>query len=265
MDGMAEIETNEARQALFVGEGSMTNRAISLAGLRHFIRKHCITDDMPTWKVVEEYIKPATAEAGTAYTALLATKCDKGGTPFLGIANYFISHSWGSNFMNLVDVVAQVTHTAISAGDAVPYIWFDIIAINQHNPGDIAMCLDRLDRPIAHSGKLLLVLDPWRKPAALSRVWCLLEIMKAIKLEAKIIMRMPQASQREFFQAVTKNHGEVEKLLTSAHVADAQATVETDKWAIFAKIQRQLGASARVSPHTLFFISGTISLSVIDL
>ena len=159
----------------------------------------------------------------------------------LGMADYFISHSWGSNFMNLVDVVAQVTRAAISAGEAAPYIWLDIIAINQHNAGDIALCLDRLDLPIAHSGKLLLVLDPWRKPASLTRVWCLLEIMKAIKLGATIHMRMPKAAQKEFFQAVTQNHSEVKALLTSACVQDAQATVETDKWEIFAQIQRELG------------------------
>ena len=143
---------------------------------------------------------------------------------------------------NLVDVVAQVTQEAFSAGEAVPFIWLDVIAINQHCPGDIALCLDRLDRPIKHSGKLLLVLDPWRKPASLSRVWCLLEIMKGIKLGAKIVMRMPQAAQQEFFRAVTNNHSEVEALLTSSRVEDAQATVETDKWAIFAQIQRQLGS-----------------------
>ena len=135
-----------------------------------------------------------------------------------------------------------MTQEAISSGVAVPFIWLDVIAINQHCPGDIALCLNRLDRPIEHSRKFLLVLDPWRKPASLSRVWCLLEIMKAIKLGAKILMRMPQAAQHEFFQAVTDKHSEVEALLTSARVEDAQATVETDKWAIFATTQRQLGS-----------------------
>ena len=38
---------------------------------------------MPTWKVVEDFVKPATEADATAYTALLAHLADGDGLPFL--------------------------------------------------------------------------------------------------------------------------------------------------------------------------------------
>ena len=75
------IDMARALRISFQGEENVTNRAISLAGLRHFIRKHNITGDMPTWQVVEEHIKPATEAEATAYTALLKVKCEARRSP----------------------------------------------------------------------------------------------------------------------------------------------------------------------------------------
>ena len=122
------------------------------------------------------------------------------GQPFVGTADYFVSHSWDSPWTAVVDAVCA--HSASLPADAAkPFYWVDIFAINQHTPattglgtcqgvghtcyGCNAIKVDLpawetmqashdvgFERVIRKTKKTLLVMEPWFRPRPPTRVWC---------------------------------------------------------------------------------------------
>ena len=70
---------------------------------------------------------------------------------------------------------------------------------------------------------------------------CLYEILRAAKLGAAITMVFPKEDQASFFRAVTTDFETVCAVFEAFSVADADATVEADKWMIWALIQSECG------------------------
>ena len=52
--------------------------------------------------------------------------------------------------------------------------------MNQHSAVDMEALFPNLQASVRAPGRVLLVMDSWRDPTPLSRVWCLLEIFTAI-------------------------------------------------------------------------------------
>ena len=70
---------------------------------------------------------------------------------------------------------------------------------------------------------------------------CLFEILRAVKLGAPITMVFPKEDQASFFRAVTTDFETVCAVFEAFSLADADATVEADKWMIWALIQSECG------------------------
>ncbi|XRB01759.1 dynein assembly factor [Pycnococcus provasolii] len=96
----------------------------------------------------------------------------------IGAPTYFISHAWGSTF---VDLVESVKGALAGAAQADTYVWLDIFAINQDDTGGVFSAMHELDDgrtlagTIATSRATLVVLDKERV-IPLTRLWCLYEI-----------------------------------------------------------------------------------------
>ncbi|XRB14264.1 EF-hand domain-containing protein [Pseudoscourfieldia marina] len=96
----------------------------------------------------------------------------------VGAPTYFISHAWGSTF---VDLVESVTGALAGAAQNDTYVWLDIFAINQDDTGGVFSAMKELDDgrtlagTIATSRATLVVLDKDRV-IPLTRLWCLYEI-----------------------------------------------------------------------------------------
>ncbi|XRB03834.1 EF-hand domain-containing protein [Pycnococcus provasolii] len=96
----------------------------------------------------------------------------------VGAPTYFVSHAWGSTF---VDLVKSVTGALAGAAQNDTYVWLDIFAINQDDTGGVFSAMKELDdgrtlaSTIALSRETLVVLDKERV-IPLTRLWCLYEI-----------------------------------------------------------------------------------------
>ena len=183
-----------------------SKRAVSLRAVVDFCERLDLWD-RPTFEVVQEIVKPATAPgAGPERYHELFDPADVGPT------HIFCSHCWGSPFGLLVagaadfvkDLVgetgeftegmgAALTFTsrkfagvaaaeakkAGRAADGLPgadiRLWIDIFAIKQHSSNDHE-CLGGV---VAKSPLTLMVLDEAAKP--LTRVWCLYEMIKTVE------------------------------------------------------------------------------------
>ena len=115
----------------------------------------------------------------------------------------------------------------------------------QHRPND-ADQLMQLDVPLEKCGSLIMVMTPWEMPVPLTRVWCLYEIAKAVKYNAAIQMVFLSRERGAFFEALNNRFDEVSAVFQSISVADAEATVEADKYEIFRLIQTQFGSRLEV-------------------
>ena len=80
---------------------------------------------MPTWKVVRDFIQPATRARRCRYVELLDPS-------EVGRATNFVSHCWGAPFEDLVAAVGHALN-----GDESVYVWVDILTVRQW-PGNVA-------------------------------------------------------------------------------------------------------------------------------
>ena len=96
----------------------------------------------------------------------------------IGAPTYFVSHAWGSTF---VDLVKSVTGALAGAAQNDTYVWLDIFAINQDDTGGVFSAMAELDdgktlaSTVETSRATLVVLDKERV-IPLTRLWCLYEI-----------------------------------------------------------------------------------------
>jgi hypothetical protein len=99
------------------------------------------------------------------------TQADK--SDYLGLATWFISHTWGNKFSDTLESIFLFFEGRDDAEQAK--VWFDILVCPQHanagpsKPSSWWMSTFRTN--IRRIGKLLLVVDVWNRPTALQRAW----------------------------------------------------------------------------------------------
>ena len=141
--------------------------AVSLAFLSDFCAR-CVKplehDGAPltTGQVVAQLVKPTTS-ASCNFASLVPAA--------VGRPTAFASHAFGNPFSLLVSALEEHFMNAV-AKDV--YIWVDIFAINQHNPGADLHGGRALARTIELVSETLVVLDRTAYP--LKRLWCLYEM-----------------------------------------------------------------------------------------
>ena len=221
-------------------------RAVSVEMMRYFLDEHIPKDrrdSISTFEVVEEYIKPLTKEANLSYAEMNAKNADEDGISFVGPACAFVSHSWSYKFKTLLSVLEEYQLTHLDEG--THYYFLDMFAINQHNVASDDLLIS-LQNVVSVTNKILLVMTPWSNPRPLRRVWCLWEILQAVKLKATIRMVLPSKEKDAFMLALQSKYSQMENTLASIDVVKANATVESDKWMIFAEIERSLGSREKI-------------------
>ena len=250
-------------------------RAVSVDMLNHFLETHVPKDrrdKITTFEVVEEIIKPLTKNCNMSYAKMCCDKGNEDGIPFVGPACAFVSHSWSYKFVTLLSVLEEYESCHLEQGNL--YFFLDMFAFNQHSVASDEL-LTSLKNVVKMTNKVLLVMTPWKNPRPLGRyvfsflsllrctlkpyhnnnnnnnklthrVWCLWEILQAVKLDATIRMVLPGEDQDAFMIALQTKFNQVEKSLASIDVVNANATVESDKWMIFAEIERSLGSRKKI-------------------
>ena len=127
-------------------------------------------EQMYTTDVVEWEVRKVARERDMSYASAVSART--------GAPTYFVSHAWGSPF---VDLVASVGAALAGAALDDTYVWLDIFAINQNDTGGVSRAMQELDdgrtlaRTVETARATLVVLDKERV-IPLTRLWCLYEI-----------------------------------------------------------------------------------------
>ena len=102
-----------------------------------------------------------------------------------------------------------------------------------------------LHHPIDSSKSLLLVMSSWQSPSVLKRLWCLYELILAVKFGATIAMVFTYDAEAELFDTLAADRDSVMTALT-CNVALAETTVAADKAEIREHINEEFGRGADV-------------------
>lgn len=224
------------------------DRGVSLSFLRHFAKKHNITKDMTTLDVVNRVIKQETSWCKDTYVSLVSDQKDVDGTRFVGTSSHFISHVWGSRFLDLIEALAIIETTSESAPRAVRYYYIDIFAINQYDPNARVGGLLHLAYPIYTSKSVLIVTSNWKHPYNFYRMWCVYECFKAIEYDAKCSIALTVDAWNDLITEIDNTIASGNSLedlmrehLIAFNVRKAKATISQDAVEIREEIQTRLG------------------------
>ena len=177
----------------------------------------------------------------------------RGGT-FLGTlpgssaspATVYVVHCWQGRFADTVDVMEQYARERPNA-----YFWIDLFCRDQHTPASdlgAAWLTSELRATIEHTGNVLVVVTPWYDPLLLSRVWCLFELVCAVKRAGLLVeYRMPAEQQRMLRHNFHMGVAAVSRLLSMVTVRHAAATLPQDKLMLDAAIHDAFGVASASS------------------
>ena len=228
----------------------LCQRGVSLEFLKNFVEQHKIGARMTTNQVCSDVIKSATSLSSSSYYELLqhldfttkaAATNPSDEIAWAGRSHYFLSHSWSYRFVDVVGIIEAFEEQAGFSASEPRYYWFDVFVMNQHSADELGHLLGNLQESVSAPGKLLLVVDSWREPAALTRAWCLLELFTAMQQHADIIIGLSPGEQRNFERQMSKNGRILEAFLSSLDANNADATVQADKDMIFGAIRAEPG------------------------
>jgi hypothetical protein len=176
--------------------------------LKQFVSEFGVEKAETTHSVVARLVKKHTEPVSRAYHSMLGRGWDKYGRPWCGDQSVFVSHSWGSPFDTLVQVVTEFERK--NPNRRGTYYFIDIFVMNQHSidtekdKNDDSVyrkLLASLDDSLRASDMILVVLNQYAAPEALTRIWC--------KLSHKVLLVLVLVYMRR------RVHANVLELLTT--------------------------------------------------
>ena len=175
------------------------------------------------------------------------------GEPFFGSINTFVSYTWRSDpsgpktitFPNLVHAVEDTLADAASAtgsggggggslvNPTAVFAFVDVFVCAQHRgerPGS-GTCPNKTDvakfeEVVDGCERLLIYCTPITQPKALSRVWCLFELMSAMKRGVPVLVALSAVDRRKLFQLLMTDMDRITTLFTDITSERAEATYE---------------------------------------
>lgn len=198
-EDFAAFHTNEPGSA---GAAAASHqRGVTIEFLLEFTRQHDCWH-FPTWKVVQDILRPATRATRQRYADLAAVRR----TGAVGQADTFVSHCWGALWGLLVSALAD-------RADRHRRVWLDVFAVRQWagNSADLHFasvvsrcrsfvicclasptkqiqgvnCLANLSNSEMLARRIDLVPVHIRAQISFLRAWCLVDVMSAIEAEKK--------------------------------------------------------------------------------
>jgi tetratricopeptide (TPR) repeat protein len=162
---------------------------------------------------------------------------------------HFVSHAWSTPFaVTLSAVNAWCDENAVASADV--FLWLDVLCLNQHaeipgTPGiteeELAGCFAR---SVETAGHTLFVCAPWDHPQALTRCWCLYEILETMRRGAEFSVCLPPEERDSFAAAMLVDYESVERQVLAVDVRKASAFSEAERDMIFSWIEGAGGFAA---------------------
>ncbi len=126
---------------------------------------------MTTSQFCQLYVRPLTWCSRGSVMDRLVARGDA--AQHVGEATWFVSHTWSNAFADTLDAVLLFFEGREDAASAK--VWLDVMVTSQHlseGPSKPpSWWMGTFNQSIARIGGLLLVVDKWDNPTALSRAW----------------------------------------------------------------------------------------------
>lgn len=241
--GISALEVSQLSQ----DAPPVSQRGVSLAFLDNFILSYNIPQHYTTAQVVETVVRPVTSAAKCSFWEAIFMSGGEEAGILLGKSTAMVSHSWANSF---VDLVAILHSQCMKHGQPIgsTYFFLDIFCWNQDSVAGSTVTstngidlLEELQKAVSYPSKMIMVLEPWYQPQALTRCWCLYELYLASKTGTTVLMAFSDYSEAQVTQALATNLDLAGDISRRVDVRSAQVTVEEDRKIIFAAIQGQMG------------------------
>ena len=207
-----------------------------------------LTDDSSVHEIEPKVIRPLSKDTvcprdgriGSAYVDTL-----KNGNH--GPAEFMLSYTWQHTVSEIVDsLVLFCKQKGLDASTA--YVWLCCLCINQHRVQEQVVSTEQFKHEftsrVQKIGKVLSLLTPWERPAALRRVWCVCEIWMALQLVSvgcTFDIIMPPKQHESFCETLATDFDSIAKSLSDVDLEQAEASFEADKVAILQMVKESIG------------------------
>ena len=169
----------------------------------------------------------------------------KTGKPYIASANVYVIHSWQNSCKMVINEINKyASEKAEKEGFNKEdfYFFFDLVVNNHHKPGNCPQgwWANDCQSTIEQIGRTVIILDPWDKPTAISRCWCLYEIYISKMADVETSFRFKADWDLIRFKILT-NPKEFFKILSKVNVEKASSYLAADKDDILTAIQERVG------------------------
>lgn len=208
--GVAQLNLNQVSHSSDLSSlPPFPKHGLTLAGIMRFMDEAGGRDALMGMTTTEvcSLVKATTASSGGSYCSMLETQ----GSAYVGRATVFVSHAWSYKFLDVVDALVGWSEKP-PPGETTPVFWFDVFTSSQHD------CFKRpfewwdrvFNTAVNEIGRTVLVLT-WGdgKPNALTRAWCLVEIVASLGTGAKLDVIMAPHENAGFIDTLLKDHGSI--------------------------------------------------------
>jgi tetratricopeptide (TPR) repeat protein len=197
-----------------------------------------------TSQVVKMIVKPLTClSKQSVCDDLIAAESSE-----VGIATVFVSHVWAQSFSDTLDAFLDVAESWESGSKDDAFVWMDVFSANQHAAPDelpARWWMAAFKQAISRMGRLVMIMQPWDKPVALTRGWCILEVFSCVSNGGRFEVALPPSERARFFNCDASSRANFFKNLP--HLMNsrcAQFSREEDKTQILGDIASSVGFSA---------------------
>jgi hypothetical protein len=156
-------------------------------------------------------------------------------------ATVYLSHSWSDIFLDVVSALKEHYYS----GDHGVIVWFDIFSLNQRAMSaykdTFSWYSTVLKSAIRRVGKVLVVVLPWKDPAALHRSWCIYEIYCAVTTECRVEVTLSRDDRNAL--ANDPDTEAIEKLAESVDIVASESALPEDKTNILKSIYKYHGGN----------------------
>ncbi|KAJ3037104.1 Kinesin light chain 3 [Rhizophlyctis rosea] len=205
---------------------SFLDTFISQSGGRHKLQS------LTTTQVVQKYIK-----AKHPSTSLVSSLP----ADLTGTAQWFISHAWGYEFLDTVDAIKEYFK---DKDDVV--IWVDVFCWGQGEADEkgVGWFSNTLVGGFKEIGNVLLVLQPWNDPVALTRAWCIYELYAAAQTSSRFAITLPSHATEDFNLSLQEDPYVFYNALESINSSTSKSSKPTDQKSIHEAITSTVGYEA---------------------
>lgn len=169
-----------------------------------------------------------------------------------GRANLMLSYTWNYTIEEICGALEDYCRRN-KLNPRRTYVWICFLCINQHRVQEarrsgsnvpFEQFADEFGSRVRNIGHVLALIGSWKKPAYLTRAWCIFELYIALKEQSTLELIMPDSESADFLKSLLEDPLTLESVMSvfcGADVRTAEASVPSDKDRILLAVENGPG------------------------